>query len=331
MFPFSDLVLRDPWFLLLAALVPIALLARRRAGEAALTFAPMSLLAAGAGAPAGSLRTRLVSLPRALGAAGLVLLAVALARPSTRALVPVETKGIDVVLCLDTSSSMTADDLARGRTRLDVAKEAARRFVEGRLGDRIGLVTFARYADVRCPPTRDHAALEAILADVRPVASDSAEDATAIGAAVARSADLLRERNAPSRVVILLTDGEENVAIAGAKGEIAPAHAAQLCEALGVRVHAIVVGGEAGAVAGRPPPDTREVERLAERTRGGFHEAKDAAALAAVWAGIDALERSPEAAGKTVLEDRFLPFLLVGLLLLLAGRFLGATVLDVLP
>lgn len=335
MIPFlPDHVLRSPWLLLLAALLPLAWFLRRRAGEAGVTFAPAPFVLSPAGDSGPfprSWRVALVPLPGVLAAVGALLLVVALARPAHRALVPVETRGIDVVLCLDTSSSMKADDLQRGRTRLDVAKEAAARFVRGRENDRVGLVTFARFADVRCPPTRDRAALESILDAVTTVDPDGPEDATAIGAAVARAADLLRERSAPSRVVVLLTDGEENVATAGAKGEIAPAHAAQLGERLGVRVHAIVVGGEAGAVAGRPPPDTRETRKLAARTGGGFHEAKDARALADVYEAIDALETSPHAASRAVLEDRFLPFLVAGVVLLLLARLLASSRLDPLP
>jgi Ca-activated chloride channel family protein len=270
----------------------------------------------------------LLPLPRALAAAGLLLAVFALARPAERVREALPTEGVDVMLCLDTSSSMTAADLALGRTRLEVAREAAARFARRRENDRVGLVAFARYPELRCPPTLDHEALAAALLETAPVAGDGPEDATGIGAAVARGAQVLSTGKARSRVLVLLTDGEENVATVGAPGEIAPAHAAQLCERLRVRVYAIVVGGAAGGAA---PAGGGEVERLARRTGGSFHEARDAGALEAVYARIDALERSPVAASVLRLEDRHLPFLLAAIALLLLGRALGATVLRVSP
>jgi Ca-activated chloride channel family protein len=324
--PWTGLVLRSPALLLLALLVPAALRLRQLRGEPAVRFSPAPLLA---GAPLGTWRTRLLPLPRALEAAGLLLVAFALARPAERVLEPVPSEGVDVMLCLDTSSSMTAADLAQGRTRLEVAREAAARFVARRGNDRVGLVAFARWPELRCPPTLDHEALAALLLETAPVPGDGPEDATGIGAAVARGAQVLAQGTAPSRVLVLLTDGEENVATVGAPGEIAPAHAAQLCERLGVRVYAIVVGGAAGAAPA--PAGGGEVERLARRTGGAFHEARDARALDAVYARIDALERSPAAASVARLNDRHLPFLLAAIALLLVARLLAATALRTSP
>lgn len=326
---FTGLVWLAPWSLLAALLVPSALLWRRRRGEAAIRFGPGMLLDADRGAPAPALpttwRVRLAWLPRALEALALLAVVVALARPARRQELPSTTEGIDILLCLDTSSSMASADLDRARTRLDVARDAAIAFIAGRPDDRIGLVTFARYPDVRCPLTHDHRALSALLSDVRTVASDGPEDATGVGAAVARAAQLLGPSDAASKVVILLTDGGENVATPGAKGEIAPAHAAQLCERLGVRVYAIVAGGAAAA------PDTGPIARMATRTRGAFLEARDAGAVRAVYARIDALERTALLEARTVTTDAFLPFVVAALSMLFLARLLGATVLGVLP
>lgn len=324
-----------PSFFLAALLVPAALWWRRRRGDAAIRFGPGLLVAAGttADGPAipGTWRTALRWLPRALEAAGLLAVVVALARPVHRELVPLESEGIDILLCLDTSSSMTATDLDRARTRLLVARDAAVEFIAGRPFDRIGLLTFARYADVRCPLTLDHAALSRILTDLRTVTSDGPEDATGIGAAVARAAQVLAKGTSKSKVVILLTDGEENVALPGAKGEIAPAHAAQLAESLGVRVYAIVAGG--GATASTTPTrlDTGPIERLVKRTGGALLEARDAGAVRAVYAKVNALERSAFVEARYATTDAFLPFLLAALSLLLLARLLEATVLAVLP
>jgi Ca-activated chloride channel family protein len=140
---------------------------------------------------------------------------------------------------------------------------------------------------------------------------------------VARAAQVLEGALAKSRVVILLTDGEENVATEGAPGEIAPVHAAQLCEALGVRVYAIAVGGGSG--------DTRPLARLARRTGGEFHEARDAAAVAAVYRKIDGLEKSRLETPRHATGDRFLPLLIAAMAVLLAGRLLESTALGALP
>lgn len=334
----------DPSLLLLALLVPAALLLRRRRGRAAVRFGPAALLRDDAVPPTtdraappipGTWRTRLVWLPRALEVAGVLLAVAALARPVRRELEPLETEGVDLLLALDRSSSMTVADMDRTRDRLAVARDAAIEFVRRRPRDRIGLVTFARYVDLACPPTLDHAALERLVRDVATVRGDGPEDATAIGAAVARAADVLSASPSRSKVVILLTDGEENVAVAGAKGEIAPSEAAQLCARLGVRVYAVVVG--AGAVGRGPgaqaasPIDTTPVRRLAARTGGEFFEAKDARAASEVYGRIDALETSVFREPRYATEDAFLPVLALALALLLAGRLLGAGPLAVLP
>ena len=339
--PLLALVFRDPALLLLALAAPLALLWRRRGRAAALPFAPFPLLPQGADRRGfATWRTRLVSLPAWLQAAAIVLAAVALARPAERSPAPLVTEGIDVLLCLDVSSSMETEfrtnvpgTIVRdSRSRVEVAKRAAERFVMARDSDRIGLITFARYPEVRCPATLDHEALRRILRTVTTVKSDGPEDATGIGTAVARAAQALAASGGKSKVVVLLTDGEENVATEAAPGEIAPAHAAQLCERLGVRVHAIVAGGGRVAPDGRVvKPDSRALARLAERTGGEFHEAPTAAALAAVYETIDALERTRFEEPRFALADRFLPFLLAALLLLAVGRLLETTALEVLP
>jgi len=327
----GGLALLHPAMLLLALLVPLAWLAARRRRPPALALAPLSL-EAGPGEPAAlprSWRTRMAWLPAALHGAALVLCAVALARPVRAVAEPARAEGADLLLCLDLSSSMSARDLGSDRTRLEVARDAAARFLRGRAGDRIGLVGFARWPELLCPPTTDHAALEGILRAVRPVEPDGPEDATGIGAAAARAAEALAAGGGPSRVAILLTDGEENVATGGGDGTIPPAQAAQLCRVLGVRVHAVVAGG--ASAAGRPPVDTGPVRRLAERTGGRFFEARDAGAVDAVYALVSELEKSGREEPRLVLEERFQPFLALAIALLLGGRLLGATLLRVLP
>ena len=316
----TGMTLLHPWALLLALLiVPALWLGGRR--PRAVSFAPASLLAGGL---PPTLRGALRPLPIALRAAGLLFLVVALARPVEREAIPAETPGIDILLCLDVSSSMSATDMDARRSRLDVAREAAARFVEDRPHDRIGLVRFARYADVRCPPTLDHAALSRVLSDVETVESDGPEDATGIGGAVSRAAQVLQEGPGGTRIVVLLTDGEENVATTGKPGEIAPAHAAQLCAALGVKVYAIVAGDIGGV-------DTAPVQRMAVRTGGAYFEAPSAADVVGVYAAIDELETAVLPAPRFRIVEGFAPLLLAGVALVVAGRLLAETIFRVLP
>ena len=137
--------------------------------------------------------------------------------------------------------------------------------------DRIGLVCFARYPDLKCPLTLDHRALGEILDEVTTVESDGPEDATGIGTAVARAAQVLQRGIGESRVVILLTDGEENVATTRTPDEIAPLYAAQLCVELGVKVYAIAAGSGG-------PRSQRKLDPSGHRAGGG-HGLHDGGAL----------------------------------------------------
>ena len=304
-----------PAFFLLLALLPLALWFRRRPGT--LLFAPTRFLQH---VP----RVRWLAVPTLLQVAGLVLVVACLARPVQRVPIPNEREGIDILLCLDVSSSMEETDLGSGATRLQVVREAAARFVAGRPNDRIGVITFARYPDLRSPPTRDHEFVERVLRGVQPVPSDSDEDATGIGAAVAKAAQVLG-----SGVVILLTDGEENVATADKPDEIAPVHAGQLCREMGVRAYTIQAGrGRKRADGQWMDIDTKPIRSLARVSGGQFFEARDAGAVDAVYAEIDRLERNRFAEPRFRTEEQF-PALLAGALgLLVLGRFLRTVVLP---
>ena len=324
--------LQDPWFLLLAAPLPLLWWWRRRLGAPALPFAPFALATAGDGARPRRLRARLLWLPGVLQTGALLLLLLALARPVQRAELPQLSLGIDIMLCLDISSSMQARDLDPQHSRLQVARSAAAEFVRGRPDDRIGLIEFARFPDVVCPPTLDHAALLQLLAAVTQVPGDGPEDATGIGTAVARSAQVLQRGVAKAKVVILLTDGEENVATDLALGEIAPRHSAQLCQQLGVRVYAIAIGlGKADASGAVQPLDTRDIDQLAAQSGGQAFTARDAAALGSVYAAIDGLEKVQQEAPRYAIEERFVPCLLAAALVYLAAVLLRVGGLEVLP
>ena len=321
-----------PELLLLATLWPVAWWWHRRRGVEEHGFAPGWELPR-------TLRARLAGVPRWLFGLALLSAALAAARPVTVREVPVVQPGSDILLVLDVSSSMRAHDLDPGRDRLAVVREAAGAFVAARPQDRIGLLRFARYPDLLCPPTRDHAALQARLALLEPVAEDGAEDATGIGTAVARAVELLdsgAQQQAdglmPARVVVLLTDGEENVAAGGVRGEIAPVHAAQFAAQLGVRVHAIAAGrGRPAPGGGQVPLDTSALEDLAERSGGAFFQAPDAAALAEVYARIDALESPPQPDPRLEVREHARWFAGSALLLAVLGGLLAATYWSVRP
>ena len=324
----TGLMLLDPWLLWVGVLVPVAIGARRWRGAPAVSFAPSSF----ADRMPRSWRIRLLPLPGVLEVVGLLLVVFALARPVHRVQLPREAQGIDILLCLDVSSSMAADDMDQRRTRLQVAKDAAAQFIAGRPDDRIGLIGFARYPDLLCPLTLDHRALERFLAEIELVESDGLEDRTGIGTAVARAAQVLRGSLAKSKVVILLTDGEENVATAETPDEIGPLLAGRLCEELRVRVYTIAAGVGGRSRSGEfVALDTTQVRRLAERTGGAFYEARDATAVGSVYATIDVLEKVEFDEPRYVLHEKFLAFLIAALSLLLASRALRSTVLEVLP
>lgn len=251
---------------------------------------------------------------------GMILLSVALARPVGRELVEDPARGIDIALVTDISSSMLTKDLAPGSTRLDVAKEAADRFIAARGDDRIAFVTFARHPDLACPATRDHGALRKIVASTSTTRADGPEDATGIGYATAFACDILRRRGEGSRVVVLLSDGEENVATTTAKDAVSPNQSGAAAAALGIRVHTVALGkGSRGSDGVVRPLDTTELRRISALSGGLSFEAGDAAALVEVYAKLDALEPSRSGTPRIVFHEWFLWWLLPGLLVWTLG------------
>jgi len=239
-------------------------------------------------------RVKLRHLPFFLRLAGLSLLIIALARPQS---FDSESKrsieGIDIVLCIDISTSMDAEDLKPDR--LEAAKKVAADFVEKREHDRIGIVPFAAQSFTQVPLTTDHKVVLSLLSQVQ---MRMVEDGTAIGMALATSANRLRESEAKSKVIILLTDGQNN------RGEIDPLTAAQAAQALGIRIYAIGVGTRGTApypvetVFGKRyqnvPVNIDEdmLKEIASSTGGRYYRATDEASLAHIYDEIDRLERT---------------------------------------
>ena len=282
---FEGWSLLDPWFLGLVPLVWLGWLWRARRPRAALASASTGFFD---GLPR-SLRARLVWLPGVLRAAALTVLALALARPVTREVLPIREQGVDILLLLDISSSMDTPDMSDEQRvrRVEAARDKALQFARGRDNDRIGLMTYAMYPELRCPLTLDVDALAAFLRTVETVHERSPENATAIGVALGQAVRFLGESAAKSKVVVLLTDGQNTVA------DVMPLDAAKLAADAEVRVHTIGLGkGVVDPLFRRMiPVDFSELEQIAEVTDGMFFEARDGDDLGEVYAEIDELEK----------------------------------------
>jgi Ca-activated chloride channel family protein len=314
-----------PFLLLLLAVPALLALGRRRGGAAGLRF---STTADAATVPP-SLWARLRWLPAALLLAAYALAVVALARPQERDVqVQRAAEGVDIVLVLDISTSMTADDFYPNR--FEAAKAVAAEFVDGRISDRIGLVVFAAQAYTQAPLTLDYPFLKRMLRDVQ---MGLIEDGTAIGTAIATATARLRDSEAESKVIVLLTDGQNNL------GEIDPTTAAEVAEAIGVKIYAVGVGGEGGAMGGlfgpflqAPEVDEATLRAVAEKTGGHYFRATDAEALRAIYAEISELEKTPvEETAYVDVEERFAWFLGPALGCLVLGVLLATTRLRRVP
>lgn len=301
--------LSDPWFLALVIAAPLFVLwgrGRRRHVPGRVPAIPTQL--------PRSLAQTLAWMPPVFECVALVLVVLALARPLEGNIeIESTSEGIDIVLLVDRSTSMTVRDLepapdgSNGRavgvrpgrqntspTRLDVVKEVVGDFAVRRMNDRVGaadnvaLVVFAKYPELRCPFTLDSNALIGKLQEVD--FASRAEGGTGIGVAVAKAVAVLKESDAKSRVAILLTDGENNIEL------ILPMTAARLAEAEGIKVYCVLAGAYTSNQFGLMVPaeelDSTALEAIAERTGGLFFRARDRAALEDVYASIEELERT---------------------------------------
>jgi Ca-activated chloride channel family protein len=303
--------LLDPWFLLLA---PVALLGawwRASRPRAALPTASAALFAE----VPPTWRCRAAWVPAAGKVLAACCLAVALARPVQRQVLPLRDQGLDIVLVVDASSSMNIPDMDQAQTvrRMDAARKRAEEFAKARDRDRVGAIAFARYAELRCPLTLDEQALGAFLAAFDTVPEGSELDGTAIGTALVKAVQVLQKSVAKSKVVVLLTDGENTV------DDIAPADGAKLAKDAGIRVHTIGLGNGTPTPFGFRPLDFRELAAIAERTGGTFFQPKSDDDLAAVYARIDELEKVELEDPRYRTVDRFAWPLGAGLLLLLVA------------
>ena len=285
-----------------------------------------------------SLRYYLRHLPFVLRAAAFALLVVALARPQRiEQNVRTSSEGIDIVMAIDVSASMLARDFQPDR--ITAAKQVAGSFIADRYGDRIGLVVFAAEAFTQSPLTTDQSTLQTLLARIRSGVID--DSGTAIGNGLATAINRLRESEAKSKVIILLTDGVNN------RGQIAPLTAAEIARAQGIRVYTIGVGTQGSApypavdIYGQPTGgtvmapveiDEKTLGAIAERTGGRYFRATDNAKLKAIYDEINQLEKSKvEVTEHVPYHEEFLLWVLAALAALLAEMLLANLVLKRIP
>ena len=268
-----------------------------------------------------------------------VLLVIILARPQTKNSWENQTReGIDIMLAMDISTSMLAEDLKPNR--MEAAKKVAAEFIIGRPDDNIGLSIFAGEAFTQCPMTTDHASLLNLLQNVRTdlAARGLIQDGTAIGMGLANAVSRLKDSKAKSKVVILLTDGSNNM------GDLSPMTSAEIAKSLGIRVYTVGVG--TNNVAPYPMPvaggvqyvnipveiDTKTLSEIADITDGDFYRATNNEELMEIYKEIDKLEKSKLNVKKfSKRYEAYQPFALAAVIILLLEILLSITIFKKLP
>ena len=315
------MIFANPHYLyLLLLLIPLIAwyILRLRKKQASLQVSAMQAFST---SKATTFKVYLRHLPFVLRMVAVALLIVILARPqSTNSWENRSTEGIDIMLVMDISGSMLAEDLKPNR--LEASKNVAASFINGRPNDNIGLVLFSGESFTQCPLTTDHAVLLNLFKDIQ---SGMIEDGTAIGLGLANAVSRIKDSKAISRVIILLTDGANNM------GEIAPVTAAEIAKAFGVRVYTIGVGthGEAPYPFRTPmgiryqnvPVDIDEptLKQIASITGGQYFRATDNSSLKSIYEEIDQMEKtkiSVQQYSKKQEEYKFWALLVFALLLL---------------
>ncbi len=329
---------QSPWWLLLLLLLPLVEWLRRRyVRESVFTFSSLSLVKGITELRRSRAGTTLAGLRWiALG-----LFIIALARPQAgQGTAPLRASGIDIVIALDLSGSMRAEDFqlnGERANRIQIARHVIERFLDQRVADRIGLVVFAAGAYVAAPPTLDHGFVRRNLdrLDALP------EGGTAIGSAISAAVNRLRELKSKSRIVILMTDGQNNA------GKVTPLTAADAAKALGVKVYTIGVGthGSAPTPVGVNPftgrtqyqnvpvdIDEETLKEISTRTGAKYYRADTTETLRNIYREIDQLEKTEVETRRFAYWEELMPYFAgIGLLLLLLEILLGQTVWRKLP
>lgn len=284
-------------------------------------------------------RVRFVHLPMLLRCVAFVLIVIVLARPQTKnSWGKRSVEGIDIMLAMDVSTSMLAEDLKPNR--IEAAKVVASEFISDRSDDNIGLTIFAGEAYTQCPMTGDHSALLNLMHNVRTdiAARGLISDGTAVGMGLANAVSRLKDSKAKSRVVILLTDGSNNM------GDISPMTAAEIAKSLGIRVYTIAVGTNGTApypmmVGGTTQyinipveVDTKTLQEIAATTDGRFYRATNNKELSQIYRDIDRLEKTRMKV-KTFSKryEAYQPFALIAVLVMFSEIVLRNTLLRKIP
>lgn len=279
-------------------------------------------------------RTSLRHVPFMIRVAALACIIIALARPQTKSeQQQAEGEGVDIVLCVDVSGSMTAQDFTPNR--MEAAKKVASDFIDRRLTDRIAIVIFSGESFTQCPLTTDHTVLISAIENIR---NGLLEDGTAIGSGLGTSVDRLRTSKSKSKVVILLTDGENN------GGLIDPQTAKEIAKAFQIKVYTIGVGTDGyapqpvntpmGVVMqqGKVSIDEKLLKEIATETGGKYFRAKDNDGLTGIYDEINGLEKSKvEISTRTRYTEKFFPFVMAALALLFLEMLMKLTVFRKFP
>ena len=318
------------WLLLFLPAIGYYLWRRRRKMTVVLQFSSLQVF----GKIPRTVREQMRHIPIGLRMMAIVLFIIALARPqSVSDKQNISTEGIDIVLVLDLSGSMLAEDF--NPNRIEAAKQVASEFIDGRMNDRIGLVVFSAESFTQCPLTTDYPVLKNLLRDVK---NWMIVDGTAIGLAIANGVNRLKDSKAKSKVMILLTDGVNN------RGEIDPITAARIAATYGIRIYTVGVGakGEAPYPVQTPfgirrqmvPVDIDEkvLTQVADMTGGKYYRATDNRKLKAIYKEIDQLERTKiEVTAYKRYSELYGGWLIAGLLTLMLEIGLTSTLLRKNP
>lgn len=326
----------DPWYLLLFAFLPLLVIwyiqaQARTSGK--LKYSDVGLIK-GIGQ---SVKQRIRHILFLLKLAALSLLIIALARPqSSSKEEEITTEGVDIALALDVSSSMLAEDF-KPNNRLEAAKLVARDFIEGRVNDRIGMVVFAGESFTQCPLTLDYGVLITLLEQIK--IADKNWDGTAIGMGIVNAINRLRYSKAKSKIVILLTDGENNA------GQVDPITAARIAESFDIKIYTIGAGTKGTAMVPVDDPifgrryiptqvniDEDMLKEIASTTGGQYFRATDEQKLSEIYNRISEMEQTRiEVKEFTRYEELYIHYAGAGFLLLLVVLFLTNTYFRKIP
>ncbi len=329
---FQNITFGQPLFFLLFALIPLMIYWKvRKKKKQTATFKISTTRGL---SRARSWKNTFQNTPFILRLLALSCIIVALARPQVQFEEQrTEGEGIDIILCIDISGSMTSQDFTPNR--MEAAKKVAENFVNGRPNDRIGIVIFSGESFTQCPLTTDHAMLINQISQIR---NGLLEDGTAIGSGLATSVDRLRSSKAKSKVVILLTDGVNN------GGLIDPATAMEIAKTFHVKVYTIGVGTNGYAPTPVSTPlgivmqnekvtiDEQLLKNIAQQTGGEYFRATDNNSLANIYKKIDSMEKSKvEITSFHRYTEKFYPLVFAAMILLVLEYLLRFTVFRKFP